>query len=302
MLGQAVMRALAARGIGQVQLVRRLPASRPNQAHRAGAPVLLEWNPGTDPAVAETGPLEGLRAAFHFSGANVSAQRWTSAYRREMTASRVKTTAALARTLAGLHQPPEVLLAASAIGYYGDRGEELLDEEAMPGQGFFPELCRQWEHAAKPAVDAGIRVVHLRIGVVLAPHEGALAKMLPLFRFGLGGRLGSGRQWMSWISLEDAAGAMLFAMESPSLRGPVNLTSPNPVRNAEYTRLLARELKRPALAPAPAFALRLALGQMADEALLASTRVVPAKLTKAGFHFQHEELQQALAAALRQGM
>lgn len=299
MLGGALARALTGQGVAILQLVRRLPEAR---IHATGGPdstVLVRWSPANEPAVVDPSQLEGLRAAVHFSGANVAAHRWTAAYRREMTMSRVGTTAALARVLASLKRPPEVLLAASAIGFYGDRGEELLDEEAGPGLGFFPELCRQWEAAALPAAEAGIRVVHLRIGVVLAQNEGALAKMLPLFRRGLGGRLGSGRQWMSWISLEDAVGAMLFAIGTPGLKGPVNLTSPNPVTNAEFTRSLARQLRRPALLPAPAFALRLALGQMADEALLASARVLPAKLTAAGFAFRYPVLEDALTSALQ---
>lgn len=298
MLGRALLRRLATQDAAVVQLVRRLPERQPADVGDGAGPVLVAWNPLSDPAVADASVLEGVQAAVHFSGANVASHRWTSGFRSELTESRVRTTAALARVLAGLPRPPEVLVAASAIGFYGDRGEELLDEQASAGNGFLPELCRQWEAAAKPAVDAGIRVVHLRIGVVLAAREGALTKMLPLFRLGLGGRLGSGRQWMSWIALEDAVEAILFAMRTPELRGPVNLTAPGPVRNEEFTQLLARQLRRLAVLPAPAFALRLALGQMADEALLASARVLPGKLTAAGFRFQYPDLQSALGAIL----
>jgi uncharacterized protein (TIGR01777 family) len=178
-----------------------------------------------------------------------------------------------------------------------------LDEVSAPGVGFLAEVCQQWEAAARPAAEAGIRVVHARFGVVLGrglgPREqGALEKMLPVFRLGLGGRLGSGRQWMSWVSLEDAVAAILFALETESLLGPVNVVSPNPVTNAEFTRALARQVHRPAVLPVPAFALRLALGQMADEALLASARVSPAKLLSAGFEFAHSMVDQALAAAI----
>ncbi len=261
----------------------------------------LRWNPAAASAIADTAPLEGLAAAIHLSGASVAGHRWTPAWKREMGASRVESTRALAIALAGLRQPPKALLVASATGVYGDRGDDLLDERAEPGSGFLADLCREWEAAAQPAVDAGIRVVHLRFGVVLG-RGGALAKMLPLFRLGLGGRLGSGRQWMSWISLADAVAAMLFALDSnsatPALAGPINLTAPNPVTNAEFTRALGRAVHRPAILPAPAFALRLALGQMADGALLSSARAVPARLTDAGFQFTHPTVDEALAEAL----
>lgn len=288
MLGGSLRRALAALGTPTLQLVRSETAAQGQ----------LPWNPAATRAVADPGALEGCAAAVHLSGANVAGQRWTAAYRREMMASRVDSTRALATLLAGLRTPPQALLVASAVGYYGDRGDELLDETSLPGKGFFADLCRQWEAAAQPAVEAGIRVVHLRFGVVLGPGPGALARMLPIFRLGLGGRLGSGRQWMSWISVEDAMRALLFVLETPSLAGPVNLTAPSPVTNADFTRLLARQLRRPAFLPAPAFALRLALGQMADEALLASTRAVPSRLLVEGFRFAHPTVDKALAAAL----
>ena len=288
MLGGSLRRALAALGIPTLQLVRGAIAAQDQ----------LVWSPAATPAVADPAALEGCAAAIHLSGASVAGQRWTAAYRREMTASRVDSTRALATLLAGLRTPPRALLVASAVGYYGDRGDQLLDETSLPGKGFLADLCRQWETAAQPAVEAGIRVVHLRFGVVLGPGPGALARMLPIFRLGLGGRLGSGRQWMSWISVEDAMRALLFALETPSLVGPVNLTAPSPVTNAEFTRELARQLRRPAFLPAPAFALQLALGQMADEALLASTRAVPSRLLVAGFRFAHPTVDKALAAAL----
>ena len=299
LLGGALLQTLAAQGDQAVQLVRHLPGRSSRGEGERGKPLLLEWNPMAGVPFADPARLEGLKAAVHFSGANISARRWTRAYRQEMTESRLVTTAALVRTLSRLERPPEVLLAASAIGFYGDRGEEMLDEQAPPGNGFFPELCKQWEAADRPAMEAGIRVVHLRFGIVLSSKGGALAKMLPLFRLGLGGRLGNGRQWMSWISLDDAVRAMLFAMETTSLQGPANVTAPNPVTNREFTRTLAGQLRRSALAPAPAFALRLALGQMADEALLASARVFPRKLLSAGFQFEHPVLEQAMTAALQ---
>jgi len=292
LLGSALRKSLAAGDMPALQLVRRPPAYAAE----------LEWNPAADPAIPNPESLEGFGAAIHLSGSNVAAHRWTPAYKREMAVSRVQSTRALARTLAGLSKPPRALLVASATGIYGNRGDELLDERSAPGSGFLADLCRQWEAAAQPAVDAGIRVVHLRFGVVLGPssaaHPGALDKMLPIFRLGLGGPLGSGRQWMSWISLHDTAAAILFALETPSLAGPVNLTAPNPVTNAEFTRALARQVHRPASFAAPAFALRLALGEMANEALLASARALPAKLGAMGFQFAHPTIDQALAAAL----
>jgi len=287
MLGTALRQRLGALQVPVVQLVRGAPGKNGQ----------ISWNPAETPAIADTSALEGCSAAIHLSGASVAAHRWTAAYRQEMTASRVDSTRALAAVLAGLRKPPQALVVASAVGIYGDRGDAVLDETSAPGVGFLAEVCQQWEEAARSAAEAGVRVVHARFGVVLGSGPGALEKMLPAFRLGLGARLGSGRQWMSWVSLEDAVAAILFALESTSLSGPVNVVSPNPVRNAEFTRALARQLHRPAVLRVPASALRLALGQMADEALLASARVVPAKLLSAGFEFAHPMVDQALAAA-----
>ncbi len=287
MLGSALQRALAARNLPILQLVRRTPVS-PNQ---------LQWNSATTPAIAHPEALDGLAAAIHLSGSGVAAHRWTTAYKREMTLSRVQSTRALATTLAHLHHPPQAFLVASAVGIYGNRSDELLDETSAPGSGFLADLCQQWEAAAQPAVDAGIRVVHLRFGVVLG-QGGALAHMLPMFRLGLGGPLGDGQQWMSWISLDDALAAILFVLDTPTLSGPINFTCPNPVTNAEFTRALSRTIHRPALLRAPAFALRLALGQMADETLLSSARVFPSRLTTARFPFTQPTVDQALAAVL----
>jgi uncharacterized protein (TIGR01777 family) len=203
--------------------------------------------------------------------------------------------------LAQLRQPPEAFLVASACGIYGDRKDEILDEQSSPGKGFLAEVCQEWEAAARTAEEAGIRVVHLRFGVVLTPRGGALGKMLPLFRLALGGRLGTGNQWMSWISLTDAVAATLFALDTTVLAGPLNLTAPEPVTNAQFTRALARAVHRPAILPAPAIALRLFLGEMANEALLASERVLPARLISAGFQFSHPTLDDALAALLAPG-
>lgn len=287
MLGRALKQQLATRGRAVLQLVRRA-------ADELGE---LEWNPAASRPVTEPEALEGLSAAIHLSGANLAARRWTPVFRREIAASRVDSTRALAGVLARLRRPPEALLVASAVGIYGDCGDETLDEDSAVGTGFLAEVCEQWEAAAQAAKEAGIRVVHMRFGVVVG-REGALARMVSIFRLGLGGPLGSGRQWMSWISLEDAVRAMLFALESKSMAGAVNLAAPNPVTNAEFTCALGRQLHRLAVLPAPAFALRLALGQMAGETLLASTRVLPARLTAAGFRFMHPTIEEALNAVL----
>ena len=291
MLGTALRKALASRGTRILQLVRREPSSEGE----------IRWDPAATKPLADSGQLEGLTAAIHLSGANVAAHRWTASYKREMAISRVESTRAVASILSVLRQPPAAFVAASATGVYGNRGDELLDERSSSGNGFLADLCRAWEASAQPAADAGIRVLHARFGVVLDAQDGALAKMLLPFKLGLGGRLGSGRQWMSWISLADAIAALLFLADSPELAGPFNFTAPEPVTNSAFTRALARTVHRPAVLPAPAFALRLAFGLMADEALLASARVFPAKLTAAGFSFAHATIDQALAAALQQG-
>jgi uncharacterized protein len=288
MLGAALNRALTAKGVSTLQLVRRVPTAEGQ----------LQWNPGADRPIEKLAALDGAAAAIHLSGASVAAHRWTEAYRREMALSRVDSTHRLSKVLAGLHQPPKVFVVASATGIYGDRGDEVLDETSAPGTGFLADLCQQWEAAAEPAVQAGIRVVHLRFGVVLGPGQGALQKMLPPFRVGLGARLGSGQQWMSWVSLRDVVAAILFAVERQDLSGPLNVTAPNPVTNAEFTRVLGQQLRRPAFLTVPAFAMRIMFGQMADEALLASARAYPVRLQAAGFQFALPGIEGALRAAL----
>lgn len=288
MLGTALRNALAARNSFVLRLVRGTRTA-PNQ---------LQWDPSAA-AIPHSEGLEGLDAAIHFSGANLGAHRWTPAYKRVLAESRVNSTRTLATALAGLRRPPKMLLTASAVGIYGNRGDELLDETSPLGSGYLADLCKQWEAAAQPAVDAGIRVIHLRFGVVLGPGPGgALARLLPVFRLGLGALLGNGRQYMSWISLPDALAAIFFLLESPTLAGPINLTAPNPVTNDQFTRALAHQLHRAVFLTVPAFALRLAFGEMADEILLSSTRAYPAKLAAAGFQFSHANLIYALQAIL----
>jgi uncharacterized protein len=256
------------------------------------------WDPYATVPVTRPETLEGITAAVHLSGSNLAGHRWSSAFKHEISASRVTSTRALATVLAGLHPRPAVLLCASAIGIYGNREDELLSEASSPGVGFLPEVCLAWEKAAQPAIDAGIRVVYLRFGVVLSTQGGALARMLPIFRAGLGGRLGSGKQWLSWIAIPDAIRAIEFALQTPGLAGPINLVAPKPVTNLEFTRVLGRVLHRPAVLPAPAIALRLAFGEMADATILASERVLPARLEAAGFEFQYPDLEAGLRAVL----
>ena len=289
MLGSSIAKALTHNGLTSSRLVRR----------KARSPEEIEWNPAPGGSVSDPDQLEGITAAIHLSGASIAGHRWTPAYKRELADSRIASTRILSEALARLKSPPKVLIVASAIGYYGDRGDEILDESSSAGAGFFPELCQEWESASLPAAQAGVRVVHLRLGMIIGPYGGAMARLIPLFRLGLGGPLGNGRQWMSWISEADAAGAALFALSTHAVSGPANAVAPNPVTNAEFTRLLGRAVHRPAIVPAPAFALRLAFGQMADEALLASTRVVPTRLLEAGFEFQHPTLAEAFTYALK---
>ena len=288
MLGTALREALPERNFNTLQLLRRIPTTADQ----------LQWNPAAVPAIPNPERLEGLAAAIHLSGANLAGHRWTDAFKREVVRSRVHTTRVLATTLAGLKRPPKMLLVASAVGFYGNRGDELLDESSRPGYGFLADACQQWEAAAQPARDAGIRVLHLRFGIVLGAGEGALAKLIPLFKLGLGGKLGNGRQYMSWISLSDALAGIFYLLDSPSAAGPYNFTAPNPVTNSQFTRILSAQLHRPAFFDVPSFALNLAFGQMADEALLASVRAYPAKLVAAGFRFTYPSLVYALPAIL----
>lgn len=283
MVGAALRGALAGRGT--VLQVLRCPPEAPNQ---------FQWDPTSSLAVPHTECFEDLTAVIHLSGANLASHRWSEAYKRELIESRLSSTQALANMLASLSHPPQMLLIASAVGIYGDRGEELLDETSRPGTGFLADLCQQWEAAAESAVAAGIRVLHLRFGMVLGSGQGALARFLPFFRCGLGAKLGNGRQYMSWISLPDVVGGVIWLMGLGEARGAYNFTAPNPVTNAQFVRLLAAQLHRPAVLSIPAPILRLGYGQMADEVLLASARAYPARLAAAGFQFTHPSLVHAL--------
>lgn len=250
------------------------------------------WNP--DAGQLDADALEGHNAVVHLAGENIVARRWSTEQKACIRDSRVKGTKLLCETLARLRQPPRVLVSASAIGFYGSRGEETLDEASARGSGFLPDVCSEWEAATDAAAMAGIRVVHLRLGIILSPKGGALAKMLTPFRLGVGGRIGSGRQWMSWIALDDVLGSISHALASDSVRGPVNAVAPNPVTNRELTKVLGRVLWRPTILPMPGFMARLAFGEMADELLLASTRVVPRALHASHYQFRHGDLEGAL--------
>jgi uncharacterized protein (TIGR01777 family) len=283
LVGSEVVTVLSAEGHEVVRLVRRVPA--PGEK-------AVRWDP--EAGVIDAGGLEGCDAVVHLAGENIGAGRWTAARKAAIRDSRVKGTRLLCEALAGLARPPKTLVCASAVGYYGDRGEEVMTEESPPGAGFLPGICREWEAASAAAARKGIRVVALRIGMVLSPKGGALARMLPLFRAGLGGVLGSGKQYVSWVALDDLTGIVLHALSREELRGPVNAVTPRPVTNRELTEALGKVLSRPTLLPVPSFALRIAVGEMADALLLSSARAVPRRLEETGYHFLYPELGGAL--------
>jgi uncharacterized protein (TIGR01777 family) len=242
--------------------------------------------------------LEGCDYAVHLAGANLSSHRWTAEYKRTILQSRTDSSKALVNILSQLKDPPRTLVCASATGIYGDRGDEVLTEDSTPGSGFLPEVCEAWEAAPDAARGLGIRVVHLRFGVVLASHGGALQKLLPVFKAALGGRLGDGRQWMSWVSLDDVVRAIHFVASDERASGAFNTTAPNPLTNIEFTRALGRAVHRPAPWIVPAFALKVVFGQMAEDTLLASSRVLPARLESLGFNFSDPAIGPALAKLL----
>jgi uncharacterized protein (TIGR01777 family) len=287
LIGSALTADLRADGHEVVRLVRRTPTG-PDERF---------WDParaGLDPAA-----LAGADAVVHLAGAGIGDRRWTEARRRQLVSSRVDSTVLLARALADMAVKPGAFVCGSAIGIYGNRGDEVLTEQSTLGADFLAELCWRWEGATAPAADAGIRTVSVRSGIVLSARGGALGRQLPLFRLGLGGRLGSGEQWTSWVSITDEVRAIRFAVEEQSVAGPMNVVAPEPVTNRDLSAALGRAVHRPAVLAVPPFALRLALGRdLVDVALLASQRVRPAVLEGAGFSFRHPEIASALSAVL----
>jgi uncharacterized protein (TIGR01777 family) len=242
--------------------------------------------------------MDGVDAVVHLAGENIAAGRWTEERKKRIRESRVVGTQRLCETLGRLTNKPKVVVVASAIGFYGARNDEVLTETSPAGEGFLPEVCEAWEASAQPAIDAGIRVVHPRIGVVLAAKGGALATMLPAFKMGVGGRVGSGKQYMSWVSLDDVVGIIHHLIFTDDISGPVNAVAPNPVTNAEFTKALGRVLRRPTLLPVPKTAIKMLFGEMGEKLVLQGARVIPDKLQKSGFEFLHTDLETALRAEL----
>src|SRR6267378_812565 len=289
LVGTALIKSLASEGHEILRLVRYAPSSVQE----------IEWSP--DRYSIALARLEGFDAVVHLAGESIAEGRWSDEKKKRIRESRVKGTKLLGDALANLSNPPRTLISASAIGYYGDRGDEVLTESSAPGDGFLPEVCVEWEKATALATEKGIRVVNTRFGVILDAHGGALAKMLPPFRMGIGGRLGSGKQWMSWIALDDVVGGIKFALKNDSLRGPANFVAPEPVTNSEFTKTLGRVLSRPTWFPIPEFGVRLAFGEMADALLLSSQRVQPKELLDSGYSFKLRQLEGALRHVLEGG-
>jgi uncharacterized protein (TIGR01777 family) len=279
-IGSALLPSLKSQGFAVTRLVRK----------SAGGPDQIVWDPSR-PIPSEL--VSGFDAVIHLSGESIVG-RWTEAKKRRIIESRVEGTGHMAQALAKAAQRPRVFISASAVGYYGNRGDEILREESPSGDGFTAEICRLWEGATEPASAAGIRTAQMRFGVVMSANGGALPKMLPPFRMGLGGRLGNGQQWSSWVSIKDVVGATQHVLNHDTLQGAVNIVSPDPVTNAEFTHTLASVLHRPAVFPVPAFAVKLIFGEMGEELFLGSQRVQPAKLVATGYQFKHPELKNAL--------
>ncbi|MDX6305087.1 MAG: uncharacterized protein QOI77_2056 [Blastocatellia bacterium] len=280
LVGSALIPALEAEGAEVTRLVRT----------SAGAGE-VEWHPNNDQIDATK--LEGFDAIINFAGENIAGGRWTDDVKRKIHDSRVNGTHLLSEAIAGLKQQPKVFLCASATGIYGDRGDETLDEQSDSGGGFLAGVCREWEQATEPAAAAGVRTVNLRFGPILAREGGMLSKLLTPFKMGMGGKVGSGKQFISWVAIDDVVGAIKLALKDESIRGPLNIVSPRPVTNEEFTKTLGHVLSRPTALSVPAFAARLAFGEMADEMLLTSQRVIPKRLNDAGFEFEYPELEGA---------
>jgi uncharacterized protein (TIGR01777 family) len=294
LVGRALVRSLLADGHSVTRLVRGGA-----QQFRTPGSAAVEWNP--ESGTVDAKDLEGHDAAVHLAGEPVAEGRWDDEKKRRILDSRVKGTRLLAETLAGLNEKPRVLVSASATGFYGDRGAEVMREESASGEGFLSEVCREWEKATLAASQAGIRVVHPRIGFVLSGEGGGLPRMLTPFKMGVGGKVGNGRQYVSWITLEDLVRVIRRAIEDETLRGPVNAVAPGAVTNEEFTKALGRVLGRPTILPVPVFALRLAFGEVADAVMLSSTRVEPARLKEAGFDFKDSEIESALRHVIKKG-
>lgn len=288
LIGSRLVADLTAGGHRVVRLVRR-------DSTPSGPCVCWDPQSGQFDAAA----LEGLDAVVHLAGESIAAGRWTATKKDRIRESRVEGTRRLSRALSEQSHPPGVLACASAIGVYGDRGDERLAETSPPGRGFLADVCREWEAACEAARQSGVRVVHLRFGMVLATAGGALARMLTPFRLGVGGRIGNGRQYVSWIALEDASSVIGRVLTDDALDGPINVVAPHPITNAEFTKTLGHVLRRPTLMPVPAWVARRVFGQMADELLLSSTRVEPKRLLDAGFEFRHPDLEGALRHLLQ---
>lgn len=288
LIGTQLLAALSSAGHETLRLVRRSGAGEPGE---------VAWDP--DAGTVDTARLSGVDAVVHLAGVGIAARRWNGAHKRAITDSRVGPTRLIAETLAALDPRPSVLVSASAIGFYGDRDDELLSESSPSGTGFLAEVCRAWEASTAPASEAGIRTVHARTGIVQASSGGALRTQLPLFKVGLGARLGRGRQWVSWISIDDEVGGIVHALTDTRVSGPLNLVSPNPVTNADYSATLGAVLGRPVLLSTPPAAVRALLGkEMADEMLLSSQRVTPGVLEATGYSWAHPDLSDALRCAL----
>jgi uncharacterized protein (TIGR01777 family) len=282
LVGKALISSLSSDGHEIVRLVRGTPSG----------PAEVEWHPNEGRIDAAN--LEGFDAVVHLAGESIASGRWTDEKKRAIRDSRVKGTALLSEALARLSRPPAVFLSASAIGYYGDRGDEVLTEKSAPGKDFLASVCVEWENATRAAIEKGIRTVHTRFGIILDAEEGALGKMLTPFRMGIGGRVGHGKQWMSWIAIEDVVNGLRFVIEDKTTSGPINFVAPNAVRNAEFTKSLGHVLSKPTLFPVPAFGVRLAFGEMGDALLLSSQRVEPRVLRERGFVFRWARLDEAL--------
>ena len=293
LVGTALAQELQRAGHTVCRLVR---PGTPAEAIRTAQGFDVQWNPSTGEL---GGAAVGADAVVNLSGASIADGRWTPERKQLLRTSRVDTTRALVSALAKMAERPRVLVSASATGYYGNRGDEVLTESSAPGNDFLVEIAKDWEAEASKAEVLGIRVVRARFGVILAKHGGALPQMMRPFQFGAGGKIASGRQWMSWITLADAVAIVLFALENGHISGPLNVVSPQPVTNADFTKALAATMHRPALFPAPAFALRLILGEMADALLLSSQRAIPAQLQKLNYQFLYSDLHTALTAILR---